>query len=215
MANYVIRQATLGDIDFIVKSIIEAEKSGSDKLSYSTVFNISEEEVRRILHLILSEEIDGCEFSLSNYLVAEFENKVVATIGAWVETKAKTSYMVKSNLLSYYLPKKSILYAANYAKIVSELAIEHLIDALSLVVVYISPEHRGRNLLDLIVREHIKRNAGVRELAVQVMSNNSYAIRSYERYGFKTLLVKRLEDERILNFLPYNEKILMNKLINL
>lgn len=215
MADYRFRVACLNDIDFIVKSIIEAEKSGTNKLSYSTIFNISEEEVIRILRLILMEEIDGCELSLSNYLVAETRKEVVGAIGAWVESAESPSSIIKSNLLGYFLPKSSIQYAIKDAKIGSELVIDIVKGALSLVVVYISPEHRGKHLFELITNEHIKRNEGVQELAIQVMANNIYAIRSYKRFGFKTSFVKRHEDPRIMQFLPYNEKILMKKHLNI
>lgn len=215
MADYKIRPASLNDVDFVVKSIIEAEKSGSEILSYSTIFNISEEEVSSILHQILLEEIEGCEFSLTNYLLAETKNEVVGAIGAWVETEETSSAIIKNNLLGYFLPKNSIFYAVKNAKIASELVIDIVKGALSIVVVYISPEHRGKHLFELITNEHIERNKGVKELAIQVMANNIYAIKSYEKYGFKTSFVKKHEDPRINQFLPYNEKLLMIKHLNI
>ncbi|MGD0754914.1 MAG: GNAT family N-acetyltransferase [Bacteroidales bacterium] len=211
MSEYIVREATLNDVDFIVKAIIEAEKSGSEILSYSTVFNISEELLKKLFRRILLEEIDGCEFSITSYLVVEIGNKVVGTIGAWVEHRETPSSFIKSNLLSYFLPESSILYASREARITSELFIDHVDGALSLVVVYISPEHRGHNLFELLTNEHIKRNEGIQELSVQVMANNIYAIRSYERYGFKECFTKKSENEKIARFLPFNEKILMRK----
>jgi len=211
MPEYNIREATLKDVDFIVNAIIEAEKSGSEILSYSTVFNLSEKQLREMFHDILLEEIDGCEFSITSYLVAEIDNKVVATVGSWIEHKEAPSSFIKSNLLNYFLPKSSVLYASSKAKITSELFIEHIEGALSLVIVYVSPEHRGHKLFELLTNEHINRNEGVKELAIQVMANNIYAIRSYERYGFKKFLSKKSENEKILQFLPFNEKLLMKK----
>jgi len=211
MSEYNVREATLNDVDFIVEAIIEAEKSGSDKLSYSAVFNLSEEKIKKIFRRILLEEIDGCEFSITSYLVAEIDNKVVGAIGSWVERQEAPSSFIKSNLLTYYLPKSSILYASQKAKITSELYIEHVKGALSLVVVYINQEHRGKRLFELLTNAHIKRNEDVQELSIQVMANNIYAIRSYERYGFRKCLAKKSDNEQIMQFLPYNEKILMKK----
>lgn len=213
MAKYSVREATLNDLDFIVNAIIEAEKSGSEVLSYSTVFNLSETEIREIFRQMILEEIDGCEFSITNYLVAETNGIVVAAIGAWVEQEEVSSSIIKSNLLSFYLPPSSIIYASQNAKITSELVIDHTIGALSLVVVYISPEHRGQGLFDVLVNSHILRSPGVQELSIQVMANNLFAIRSYERNGFKKWLVKKTENEKIREFLPYNEKVLLKKSI--
>jgi len=211
MPKYIIREATVNDIDFIIEAIIEAEKSGSEILSYSTVFNLSENELRKIFRLMLLEEIDGCEFSISSYLIAENDNTIAGTIGAWVEHEISPSSIIKSNLLGYYLPKSSIIYAALRAKITSELHIDHVIEALSLEIVYIRTTHRGNHLFELLSDAHIKRNKGIKELAVQVMANNDYAIRTYERYGFKQSFVIKSDDEMIKQFLPFNEKILMKK----
>jgi len=211
MPEYTFRNATIDDVNFIVEAIIEAEKSGSSILSYSRVFNLSEKELKRIFRLMLLEEIDGCEFSVSSYIVAETENKVVGTIGAWVERKEQPSFMIKSNLLMFFLPESSKLYASNAAKITSGLIIDHVKDSLSLVVVYISPAHRGKRLFQLLTEEHIKRNEGINELSVQVMANNLFAISSYERYGFRKEFVVKSDNEKIKQFLPYNKKILMKK----
>jgi ribosomal protein S18 acetylase RimI-like enzyme len=211
MPEYIIREATLNDIDFIITAIIAAEKSGSEILSYSTVFNLNEDSIKKILRNILLEEIDGCEFSITSYLVAEIDNKAVGTIGSWVEHKETPSSFIKSNLLSYFLPKSSVLYASREAKITSELIIDHVEGALSVVVVYIDPGHRGNKLFELLTDAHIKRNVGIQELSLQVMANNTYAIKSYERYGFKKCYTKKTDDKRIMQFLPYNEKILMKK----
>lgn len=214
MDNYQIREATINDIDFIIEAIIEAEKSGSEILSYSTVFNLTETEVREILRSILMEEMEGCEFSLVNYLIAFKDDEPAGTIGAWVEKKENPSSIIKSSLLGYYLPRRSIEYAAREAKITSDLIIEHTADALSLVVVYIAPLHRGKNLFSLITNEHIRRHTGVDSLSIQVMANNIKAIRSYEKYGFRKSLSLKSDSELITKFLPYNEKVLMTKTID-
>lgn len=211
MSEYTFRKATENDIDYIIQAIIEAEKSGTDILSYSNIFNLTETEVREIFRQMILEGIEGCEFSVGSYIVAVNNNKVVGTIGAWVENNDTPSSLIKANLLGYYLPKSSLAYASQFSKILSELNIEHVKGALSFVIVYVSPEHRGRRLFDQLAEMHIRSNPGVNELSIQLMSNNQYAIKSYERYGFKKCLELRSSNELILKLLPYNEKILMNK----
>jgi len=211
MSEYLVRPAVLSDAEFIARAVIEAEKSGSEVLSYSKVFNLSEEEIYSMFIKLLEEELDGCEFSVSSYLIAEKDQKPAATIGAWVENKNEPSSFVKSNLLGYYLPESSKTYAAREAKITSELIIDHPSGVLSLVVAYTSPEHRGKGLFSLLADAHLKRNPGVKEISLQVMANNLPAISSYKKYGFSVSLVKKTDDKRIFNFLPYNEKYLMTK----
>jgi GNAT superfamily N-acetyltransferase len=57
---------------------------------------------------------------------------------------------------------------------------------------YVSPEHRGRGIIQLIVQE-IKQWAlqkGLRELRLQVYDENIPAIRAYEKADFKKLLTE-------------------------
>jgi len=211
MAEYIVREANINDIDFIIEAIIEAEKSGSKTLSYSTVFNLGETELKKIFRAMLEEEIDGCEFSITSYLIAEKNNEIAGTIGAWVENKNNPSSFIKSNLLGYFLPKSSLVYASSEAKVTSDLIIDHVENALSLVIVYIRPSHRGHHLFELLTNEHIKRNEGINELSIQVMSNNLFAINSYEKYGFRKSFEIGSGNEKIKHFLPYNKKMLLKK----
>jgi len=43
------KKATLKEIDFIIETIIESEKSGTDRFSYSTLLDLSEQEVINII----------------------------------------------------------------------------------------------------------------------------------------------------------------------
>ena len=85
MNEYIIRKAALKDISFLADIVIAAEKGNSDKLSYSTLFNLSEKKVKELIIAMFEEEIDGCEFSLSSYLITEYNGLPVAGFGAWVE----------------------------------------------------------------------------------------------------------------------------------
>lgn len=213
MPEYTFREANENDVDFIVQSIIEAEKSGTDILSYSRIFNLTETELRMIFSQMLLEGIEGCEFSISSYIVAVNDGKVVGTIGAWVEEKDNPSSIIKANLLGYYLPRNSLTYASQFAEAISTLNIEHVRGALSFVIVYVSEENRGKRLFEQLANEHIKRNPHSGELSIQLMANNIPAIKAYERYGFKKYFEIRSENEMIPRLLPYNMKILMKKIL--
>jgi len=80
MDNYKIRKATLEDIDFLVEAIIAAEKGASDTLSYTAIFGLTEEKTSDYIKSMLEEEIDGCELSVSSYMVVEKDQNIVATM---------------------------------------------------------------------------------------------------------------------------------------
>ena len=68
--EYVIRKATLQDVDFLADVIIGAEKSFTQNLGLANFFEISEERAKELLIAMLEEEVDGCEFSVSSFFIA-------------------------------------------------------------------------------------------------------------------------------------------------
>ena len=112
----IIRPATLEDIDFVVTAIIESEKSSTDKIGPANYFEITEADYRRYLIQMLEEEIDGCEISISSFVVAEYEGEILAATGGWLEGDNEDglpSSMIKSNLFAYFLPKENLLLKKN------------------------------------------------------------------------------------------------------
>ena len=86
MSNEItIRRAAIKDMDFLVDTIVAAEKSGTDNFGLAKLFELSEGEMRTYIKAMLEEEIDGCEFSVSSFLVAEVDEKVVAAFAGWIE----------------------------------------------------------------------------------------------------------------------------------
>ena len=64
--NYSFRKASKKDIPYLAKIIIEAEKSNSEKLSYSSLCNLSEQSVKELIIEMLKQEVDECEFSVNS-----------------------------------------------------------------------------------------------------------------------------------------------------
>src|SRR5487761_2666622 len=109
MDGIIIRGAAIRDVAFLVETIIEAEKSGTDVLSYSTVFGLTEDDSRKYIAEMLLEEVDGCEISISSFMVAEIDGKPVAAVSAWIEGIERVqSKILKGNLLHFTLPKECI-----------------------------------------------------------------------------------------------------------
>ena len=55
MTDFIFRKACLDDIPFLTETIIQAEKSGTEILSYKEIFGLQELEIRNIIKDILSE----------------------------------------------------------------------------------------------------------------------------------------------------------------
>jgi ribosomal protein S18 acetylase RimI-like enzyme len=217
MDNYIIRKATLNDLSFLAETIIAAEKSNTEKLSLSTLFNLSEATVKEKIIAILEEEIDGCEFSVSSFLIVEYNGNPVAALGGWIECLAEEipSKILKSNLIGFIFPKESIKFLQTHSNIIENMQIERESYCLQLEYLYVDSAHRGKRLAELLIKEHIQNALSVYpkfgKVQLQVFNNNHSAIKLYERIGFRIVKSYKSNNNRILDFLPSNEKLLMEK----
>jgi hypothetical protein len=213
------RIATINDVPFLVDTIIAAEKSGTDKLTYSTIFGISEDNTRKYLADMLAEEVDGCELSISSCLMAEVDGQIVAAVAAWIEGKEGIpSTVLKGNLLNCILPKEALSKGLSLNPMLRELRIEYIPDTIQFGLAYVLSEFRGNNLAGILIEEQISRlsqgNPDISECFLQVYGSNLPAIRAYERIGFKTVFIKESANINILDYMPSKSKILMKRDIN-
>jgi ribosomal protein S18 acetylase RimI-like enzyme len=216
MGTFIFRNATVEDVPFLVDTIIEAEKSGTDRLSYSTVFGLTEAETRGYLADMLLEEVDGCELSISSFLIAEQKGTIAAAVAGWIEgIEGIPSSVLKGNLLNHILPRDSVKKAMILNPVLGELHIENISNTAQLGLVYVSKEFRGMNLVNLLIDELIlylqKAKSDLSVMYVQVFANNIPAIRAYEKANFKVELTKKSSSKEILKYLPSDQKILMKK----
>lgn len=216
----IIRKATIEDVGFLVDTIVAAEKSGTDNFGLAKLFDLSEGEMREYIKAMLDEEIDGCEFSVSSFIVAESRGQVVAAFAGWIEGQNEDglpSALLKSNLISYCLPMASIMNSRSRSEIVRPLQIERENGAYQLEYSYTKPGFRGKGIIGRIIDEHETeaRSRGVNKIQVHVFDNNPSAIKSYNKKGFR--VVHRFESnhpETSLYF-PSRVELLMEKCLTI
>lgn len=215
--NYTIRKATLNDVNFIAKVIIEAEKSMTNNNGLGKFFEMTDEEVGECLVKILEEEVPGCEMSLDSFIVACCDNIPVSAMGGWLEGyyDGMPSALIKSNLISFCFPLENVMKTKTKGDLVRELHIEREMGTYQLEYSYTENEHRGHRLINRIMAEHLKYakelNPNVKKAQLHVFENNPTIIKVHERSGFRT--VKRVESSnpKVLEYFPYNVELLMEK----
>lgn len=215
-ADFKIRQAGVDDVPFLVDTIIEAEKSGTNIFTYSTIFGLTEQDARKYIGNMLMEEIDGCELSISAFLLAEKGGQIAAAVGAWVEgLEGVPSSMLKGNLLSFSLPKVCIEKASTLNNLVKALHIEYKDKTIQIGLVYVSADFRGLGLANTLIEAQLTRlqelSPGLTESFVQVFGSNKAAIRSYEKSGYNIVLEKHSDDPRMAEHFPSSSKVLMKR----
>ena len=214
--DIIIRRATSDDIDFLAETIVAAEKSGTDNFGLAKLFELSEDEMQECIKAMLDEDIDGCEFSISSFLVAEYQGKVVSAFAGWVEGENEDelpSAILKSNLVGYCLPVENVKLSQSKSDIVRPLQIEREEGTYQLEYSYTSPDYRGTGILSAIIDTHVQEAIlkGVGKMQVHVFDNNPAAIKAYEKMGFKEVgRYKSIHPETSLYF-PSNVELLMEK----
>jgi hypothetical protein len=217
MDEYIIREAKESDIPFLADVVIWAERGVSNKCVYSTMFNISEEEAKKKIRDIFEEEIDGCEFSLSSFLVAEYKNEPVAALGGWIECfeGALPSSILKSNLINYTFNKESIEYLMTKTHVVKDIIAKRDALALQLEYIYITRSHRGKGLAEKMIIEHEKnaklKYPGVKKAQIQIFKNNFPSIKIAENLGYHLAKTYTANNDDILDFLACKEKNIYEK----
>lgn len=209
--NCNIRTATLDDIDFVVETIINAEKYGTDTCGFANTFGLSINEAEMIIKQMLEEEIDGCEFSIDSFHILEVSGKPVAAIAAWIEgqnSSDQPSSILKSNLISFIMPKDKINHASTMASAISGIQIDRTENSLQFEYGYCRPEYRGHGFISKLFIDCIeKSDAHIIEL--QTFGEDTPAIRLYKKLGF--VITKKFvsDDPETIKYFPSNKKVLM------
>jgi len=211
-----IRRATEADKDFLVMAITEAEKSGSDTISYCAMFSITGEEFRGLVSNILDEDMNGQEMCISNFLIAEVDGERAATLGTWIEgMDGMSSNMIKSNMLLYFLDRDKVLNAAENIRLVSETNIHKETNTLQVEFGYTDARFRGLGLFARLLNEHIRVNMErydwLNKVQSRPLKSNISSIKAHEKVGFSYVSEQRCTNSDILKILPSDTRILMER----
>jgi GNAT superfamily N-acetyltransferase len=210
----IFTQATPTDIDFVTDAVFAAVKSGTDKLSYSTLFEKSEAKLRPIFEEIISEDIEGQELCLSGFLIAKNTNNIpTATCCAWIEGKDGDSNTLTAQLFGYYFDIDTVQKVLNKAPIIEDLRVEREAGALQIEHVYTAPNHRGKGLAAQVIQQQIKQhkaqNPGLKKVQIILFKTNANALQAYTKMGFMVAQEVTSTHPDILNYFPSNTRVLM------
>ncbi len=212
--NLSIRNAASQDIDFIIETIIEADKGGTSVISACNILNISEEEYKNILKNILQENIEGQEYSLSGFLIAEINGVQVGALGSWIEgAVGVSSYILYSNILLNYLKREKIQEVLSNFKITKEVSFKREEGAIQFEYGYVKEEFRRKGIYTRLMIESIKRyypeNKNIKKTQGICFKENYKSINAGFKLGFHIVEVKSSENEKLNKIFPYNEKVLL------
>jgi D-alanine--poly(phosphoribitol) ligase subunit 1 len=221
-SDYTFRFGTLTDIPFIIECIISAEKGNSDIVGLAKLFNLSMDELKKYLIDILDEEIEGCEFSVTNFVIAEHKGKPAAGLCAWIEGQNEfdqPSSALKANLLGRKLGIEKLKELEKHKLVLENIRLKRTSDAHQVEYVHVESAHRGQNLvkrmIDFSWTKLVYDAKGEKISEVEVFANNFPAIKAYTKLGY-TESARAISNPGAANgILPYFEKIQMKKIVTL
>lgn len=218
--DYTFRKATVKDVDFLADVIIGAEKSFTNNLGLAKFFEISEEKVKELIIAMLEEEVDGCEFSVSSFFIAFYGDKPIGAVGGWLEGyyRGMSSNLLKSNLINYVFPAENVIKAQAKMKLIKEmLQIDRPMGTYQIEYGYVDNDHRGKRITNLLMDMHFANakqlDPAVTRVQVSCFETNQTSIKMHQKNGFQIINRFVCDNEEILEYLPFNVKILLEKII--
>lgn len=217
--NATIRPARSSDIPFLVESALAAEKSGGEHAPIARLFGLDEHTVRGLITAMFEEEIDGCEFGLSSFLVVDNGVGPEATVAGWIEGVNEDdmpSQLLRANLIGFTFPAEAMEHLRANGPAVSALAIPRQRGALQIEYVHVAPTARGKGYAKSLIQQHLEAAIQQRvELAqVQVFAHNVTAIALYTKLGFQHTGTFVTDHPNAPNLLPHTEKWLMERVLH-
>ena len=214
----VIRKAGFQDIDFIITTIFEAEKSFTNIISYCGIFSLTEEELFSIFRVILEEDVTGQELCYSDYLVAELEGECAGACGAWVEgANGFSSAILKADILFGFISHEKIVNAKHLFSTLQKLNIEREKDTLQIVYAFVQEKFRGKGIVGKLINEHIRIQKELfpqlKKVQLRPTITNETAFRAYQKIGFTLTYERSTENTEVLKYLPARGKYLMEKIL--
>jgi len=211
-----VRPARASDREFLIEAILEAEKSGSDRIPYCAIFSLDEAELRALLASILDEDFTGQELCISGFQIGEVEGKPAGAACGWVEgSGGMSSTLVKANLLQHFLDAERLAAARPHLERLAQLSLEREPGAIQLESIYVRPDQRGLGLTGRILAEQIRvlqaEAPGAEKAQIILMKGNDRALRAYRKLGFAVTRERHSEDPALTAILPGATKILMER----
>jgi ribosomal protein S18 acetylase RimI-like enzyme len=217
-SDFIIRKANVTDIPFLITSIIEADKSGTEKSSYCSLLNITESEFNDLLKNIFELELEGFEFCTSSFCILEYKNELVGASASWLEYEnGIPSWQSRMLSIREIAKPESFLHLLEMNKTAANLIPERSNYSLQIESVYIVPEFRGKGLFNLMLDFHLEKSQSqfqnLHSIELVVYDNNIAAIKAYSKLGFEVTKKTKLNNHTINCIFPSDGMILISKTI--
>lgn len=214
--NFTLKTATVDYIDFVLEAIIESERSGTDIISYCSIFSLSVEEFKEIIRRALLANIPGQQFYLNGFLIAFDGDEPAATCCSWVEgLEGISSSLIRTSLLMSLLDRQKLEHTREIQSVIKDLILDREPGTIQIEHVYVKKEFRGRGLSALVINNQIVNMRGtdvkLKKAQLIVTKTNETALQAYQKMSFRVIDQRYSPNKEVLAILPSNTIFLMEK----
>jgi GNAT superfamily N-acetyltransferase len=207
MSSFKIRKATAADRDFLIKVILEADKSNTQTSSYARLLNMQEAELKLLFENIFEEELEGCEFGQESFNVLMDGDNYAAASASWIEgADGLPSWQIKTSALFCVLTKDNFENLKQNLETFSSINIPRSNGTLQIESVFVEEAYRGKGLFSELLNFQIiqAKEAGFdfNTLELVTYNSNQIAERAYTKAGFVKVKSTQSENSNILNYYP-------------
>ena len=216
--EFITRKATEQDIDFLISVICHAEKSGTDQFPLAWLLGKTEAELHPVLEYFLKEDIEGSEFALSGFLVAEYQGVAVAAVNAWIEKQNAlhlSSALIKAHLFKNVLTPDEFQTFQQKATLLTDFMIEREEQVLQFENGYTQPEFQGKGIMGALnaaqIAHHQQLYPELCKMQVHIFANNTKSIATYQKTGLTIAKQTFSAHPEVVAHFPYCSKVLLEK----
>ncbi len=212
-----IKPADQTDIDFVIEAIIRSQKSGTDRITYCSLYSLTEEELRAHLRDIMNEDLEGIighEFNLSGFLVCRINGERAGAMGGWVEgIDGLPSSIIKTNLLLKQLGREKLETAMARSALIKDLNYEREDGALQLEYLLVEDRFWLKGIfVKLLIgqmKRHMNGKSDAQKAQAIMFKDNDRSYQAFQRIGFDIIEEKTADHRDVLNIYPHDTRILM------
>ncbi len=214
-----IRRATEADAPLVAQLIALADRSGGDRLSYQTLFDLSEADAHHLLLQLAELDELGQELCWPNFYLIEREGQVAGGLAAWVETAhGLSSAAARGQLLAFALGAERFLAAKSKLQLLERIDIPRAAHTLQLDSIAMLPAFQGQGLLrplmQAAIADQLMHHPSVHTAEIHLLENNHRARHAYEKLGFTEIKHTHSDDPALQALISGSGRVALKKLIS-
>jgi|GEM_PF-5374512 len=209
----ILHSANESDANLIADAVIASVSAGTGTVIYEKLFDLDRAELIDLLRQIATEEIEGQELTYPNYFILmDNAQNTLGCCAGWIEQQ---SNIQKAQIWAYYLGIERWNQAKSILESLSGFGFEREQGTFQLDGVYIVPEYRGKGLgtvlIQMVMEELKKLNSEISKAQIILFKQNISALKAYMNAGFSVVKEIQAENPQVLDFLPYDAKLLLEQ----